>query len=179
MEFTMPDIKLSLMLSTKRDFSGLLIVRNEKTGAVMGSFEALGRGSNGGGDTQLQENGNTPTGQYKVVRIEPTASWNQSSYGPNGALRLEPFSGNAKVAEEVIGRKGLLVHGGAPGSDGYWRGIGQLRATHGCVRLSNDSMKQLTDLLFEATLDPASNMSKEIEVTLTVAEVAASFMRPH
>ncbi|CAN7366185.1 L,D-transpeptidase [Massilia sp. LjRoot122] len=175
----MPNIKLNLMLSTDRNMSGLLQVQQELDGRVLAIFEALGRGSKGGGDTQLIEKGNTPTGHYSVTRVVPTGSWNQTSYGPHGALRLEPASGNAKIAGDVIGRKGLLVHGGDLGKSNYWRGSGELRATHGCVRLSNDSMKQLIDLLFQATLDPSANMSRDIEVSLSITETPVSFVRPH
>ena len=174
----MPSVKLVLMLSSNRNQSGLLVVQNARTGEVLRTFEALGRGSQGGGDTQLQVNGNTPTGEYKVTKAVPTGAWNQSSYGPSGALRLEPKSGNAQVAEDAIGRDGLLIHGGSPGATGYWRGAGELRATHGCVRLGNEDMRTLVETLFEATLDPVSFQSQDIDVSLTVTDHNMSFIRP-
>jgi hypothetical protein len=45
-------------------------------------------------------NGSTPTGTYKITRIKTTAEWNAKSYGPNGALELQPVSGRAVDACE-------------------------------------------------------------------------------
>jgi hypothetical protein len=174
----MAGIDLKLMLSSARNQSGILIVQERETGHVLAQFEALGRGSQGGADTQMQVNGNTPTGTYRVERIEDTASWNQSSYGPHGALRLAPASGNALAAEQCAGRAGLLIHGGTPGGATYWRGANELRATHGCVRLSNDNMRRLVDILQQAGADPHANQSRAVEVTLTVTDHEMSFARP-
>jgi lipoprotein-anchoring transpeptidase ErfK/SrfK len=167
-----------LMLSSNRDQSGLLIARDTSTGRVLGYFEALARGSQGPGDTQTEVNGNTPTGNYRVTTIENTSTWNQNSYGPNGALRLLPISGNARAAEQLAGREGLLIHGGSIGNQGYWRGANELRATHGCVRLRNEDMQRLGQVLYDAANDPLAQQSREIEVTLTVADYQMSIMRP-
>lgn len=174
----MPDIHLQLMLSSNRDQSGLLVAQDASNGRVLGYFEALARGSQGPGDTQLQVNGNTPTGAYQVTAIADTTSWNQNSYGPNGALRLSPTSGNARAAEQLAGREGLLIHGGSVGNDGYWRGANELRATHGCVRLRNEDMQRLNQVLYDAGNDPLAQQSRAIEVTLTVADYEMSFVRP-
>ena len=173
----MPDIHLQLMLSSDRNQSGVLIVQ-DASGRALGHFEALARGSQGPGDTQMQVNGNTPTGAYRVTALADTSSWNQNSYGPNGALRLSPASGNAQAAEQLAGRTGLLSHGGSPGDAGYWRGADELRATHGCVRLRNEDMHRLTQVLYDAVNDPFVQQSRAIEVTLTVADYEMSFMRP-
>src|SRR5262245_24020293 len=109
----MPEIRLQLMLSSDRNQSGLLIAQDAGNGRVLGYFEALARGSQGAGDTQMEVNGNTPTGTYRVTAMADTATWNQNSYGPNGALRLAPVSGNARAAEQLAGRTGLLIHGGS------------------------------------------------------------------
>jgi len=173
-----PDIHLQLMLSRDRNQSGLLIARDASTGRVLGYFEALGRGSQGPGDTQMQVNGNTPTGTYRVTGLADTSSWNQSSYGPNGALRLSPLSGNAQAAEQLAGREGLLIHGGTQGDAAYWRGTNELRATHGCVRLRNEDMWRLVGVLNQATSDPLAQQSRATQVTLTVADYEMSLMRP-
>lgn len=172
----MPQIFLELMLPKKRDQSGVLIVKS--AGAVLAKFEALGRGSQGAGDTQMQVNGNTPTGRYAVTQIVPTGGWNQSSYGPNGALRLAPVSGNALAAEVFAGREGLLIHGGAPGKNSYWRGEGELRATHGCVRLSDSDVKRLAELLSSAGMVSTRQQCVPVEVSLTVTDYSMSFARP-
>lgn len=173
----MPDIKLTVLLSEDRDESGILMVSDLQNGRVLAVYEALGRGSRGEGDTQFLRNGNTPTGTYSVDRIEPTGGWNQSSYGPNGALSLTPTGGNAALA----GRKGILVHGGASVAAGSrasaFRKVGDLKPTHGCIRLRNGDMKDLTDLLFEATLDDAAMQSRNIRVRVQVSEVPACLSR--
>ncbi len=174
----MPDIDLQLLLSRNRNYSGLLLVKERSSGKVLGQFEALGRGSQGAGDTQMVVNGNTPTGSYRVSRLEDSAQWNQSSYGPNGVLRLEPVSGNALAAEQMAGREGLLIHGGSLGGAGYWRGTDELRATHGCVRVSNESMRTLNQLLFESTQDNGKMQCTPVDVRLNVSDHDMSFKRP-
>lgn len=174
----MSDIHLQLMLSRDRNQSGLLIAQDRVTGRVLGSFEALGRGSAGAGDTQMQVNGNTPSGTYVITSVQHTASWNQNSYGPHGALRLSPVSGNARAAEQIAGRQGLLIHGGSVGDTTYWRGENELRATHGCVRLRNQDMRRLVDILGEATHDSRAQQSRTIQVSLTITDYEMSFRRP-
>ena len=175
----MGDVTLELNLSSIRDHSGQLVVRDRPTGKVLKVFEALGRGSQGPGNTQFMVDGNTPTGVYGVSRIEDTTTWNSASYGPHGALRLVPLSGNAAVAATVSGRQGLLIHGGTLGQPGYWRGGQQLRATHGCVRLHDESMRELIDLLFASTIDSTLRHCGEIDVILTVTDHDQCFARPH
>ena len=166
----MPSIDLELILSSDRDISGTLIVKERDSGKVLEQFEALGRGSQGPEDTQLWVNGNTPTGNYRVTQIQDTSTWSQHSYGPHGALRIEPIDGNALIAAQIIGRKGLLIHGGSLGGANYWRGANELRATHGCVRLANSDMMTLVQLLFVATIFPEGKQCVPIEVRLTVSE---------
>jgi len=129
-------------LPRNRDVSGRLFVYDRK-GLELVSFEVLGRGSKGPGDTSLKKDGNTPTGSYDASTIVDTGSWNEKSYGRFGAIRLKPLGGNALVAAEVFGRDGLLIHGGELGAAGYWRGEGSLRATHGCLRLRNNDIRRL------------------------------------
>jgi lipoprotein-anchoring transpeptidase ErfK/SrfK len=128
----------------------------------------------------MQIDGNTPSGTYEVTQIHNTSAWDQKSYGPNGALRLKPVSGNALAAETQSGRKGLLIHGGSPGGEGYWRHkqASDLRATHGCVRLSDHDMGRLAAILLTAQTDPTGPRSKQINVRLTVGDIEASVARP-
>lgn len=169
----MPDIKLTVLLSQNRDESGLLYVSEMRSGKVLAVYEALGRGSRGGGDTQFLKNGNTPTGLYAVEKIEPTANWNQSSYGPSGALVLRAVSGVAVSS----GRRGILVHGGSLVSQGSkaakFRMIGGLKPTHGCIRLRNEDIEELKNVLFEAALDRDAMQSQDITVSLEVTETPA------
>jgi lipoprotein-anchoring transpeptidase ErfK/SrfK len=178
----MADIDLHLYLSTNRDQSGVLIVRDAQSGREIGRFQALGRGNRGPGETQMTVEGSTPTGVYKVRRRTHTSSQDSEKYGPNGALELTPLSGRAVDAERLVGRSGLLIHGGSLGAPkqgrDYWRGNGQLRATQGCVRLSNDSMKELLNVLRDAQEDNATGQSRVPDVTLTVDEFPASMDVP-
>jgi hypothetical protein len=83
--------------------------------------------------------GDTPTGRYRVPGLEatgPNTSRNAHSYGPHGAIRLDPTEGDAAVAKG-LGREYLLIHGGDPNTAGL------LRPTNGCIRLSNDDMRTL------------------------------------
>lgn len=171
----MPNVHLRVLLSAKREQSGILVVQ-DRSGKTVAQFEALGRGNQGGGDTQMLIDGNTPTGTYRASSVSSTESWNQISYGPNGAITLEPLSGNAIAAEQNAGRKGLLIHGGSSGNSTYWRGAGELRATHGCIRLRNQDMKKLTNLLFEASFSEKD--CQPVDVLVTVTDHLMSFMRP-
>ncbi len=175
----MSDIHIMVMLSRERNQSGVLkLIRD---GNVLAEYEALGRGSVGSGDTQLQVNGNTPTGEYEASQVVSTAEWSQSSYGPNGAIRLKPVSGNAQIAVDVLGRSGLLIHGGSPAGSNYWRKTQQssdLRATLGCIRLSNDNMLDLISRLHLQTMDAKHNRSVDLKVKVTVNDYDMSLSRP-
>jgi lipoprotein-anchoring transpeptidase ErfK/SrfK len=162
----MPHVHLRVLFFGNRDETGIL--RVEQDGRVVAEFPALGRGSRGRGDTSLLKDGNTPTGDYTATGLESTAHRNQKSYGPWGAVRLKPFGGQAMLAERVGQRSGLLIHGGSLGAGGYWRGEGALRATHGCIRLSNEDMKMLKQILENASLAEISCVAPT--VTLSVEE---------
>jgi len=175
----MAQVHLKVLLSSNRNQSGILQLLREN--ALLTEYEALGRGSQGAGDTQMQVKGNTPTGEYRATQVVSTAQWPQNSYGPHGAIRLQPVSGNARAAEQQVGRQGLLVHGGSPGGAGYWRKQPQqsdLKATLGCIRLSNDNMADLVRRLFQETLEPQNNRSVDLDVKVTVTDHEASFVRP-
>lgn len=147
------NLKLYVELSTDRNQTGTL--RLQTTGGVTlaGPFDAYGRS-----DTKIatahgnpsrdptMPYGDTPTGSYSVPSAMATGdstSYRGHSYGPNGALVLKPESGDALTAASN-GRVGLLVHGGDPGNGG------KLRATHGCLRLSNSDMASLMAAILTA-----------------------------
>lgn len=160
-------IHLKIQVPANRNLSGWLYV--EVDGKAVTRMRVLARGSRGPGDTQFLTNGNTPTGVYDGSTFQSTQNFPQSSYGPWGAIRLKPISGNALTAERLFGRSGLLIHGGTLGGSGYWRGAGTLRATFGCVRISNDDMKTLVGLVME---DDDLSMSRvhAPRVTVTIQE---------
>lgn len=172
----MPDIHIKVQLSEARSQSGIMTILGRN--GVLAQFEVLGRGSVGGGDTQMSVKGNTPTGRYEVSEIADTTNWNQNSYGPNGALRLKPISGNALAAEQQAGRTGLLIHGGALGGTNYWRGAGELRATFGCLRLSNRDVDRLRNLIWAEGQNDRQMVCEPVDVDVTVTDHPMSFRRP-
>lgn len=142
---TMPP-RIVVRLPDDRFKEGMLELLNSAGQTVATPLPALGRAD---GDTAKKKKnpqrspifpyGDTPKGHYKVVSIFRTGdgtSYPAKNYGENGAIRLQPVEGEAKLAADV-GRTGLLIHGGEPGAGG------KLRPTNGCVRLSNADMKAL------------------------------------
>lgn len=160
----MKHIQLNALFPKNRDSAGWL--RVEVDGRPVAEFRALARGSRGPGDTSLLNKGNTPTGTYSANDLIETRNWEkQRSYGPYGAVRLKPISGNAVLAE-VLGRSGLLIHGGAPGDQNTWPSRLGLRPTRGCIRLSNADMKELIALLTEARSDGTACLVTDIQLSV-------------
>jgi len=87
--------------------------------------------------------GDTPTGVYMATVIPPGDA---NGYGVNRRLFLTPVSGDGVKAEQPPGnRAGLLVHGGALNPHyTFWDG---LRPTYGCVRVPDDGMKRILDVI--------------------------------
>ena len=107
---------------------------------------------------RTKTNADTPTGNYKILEWRRTGNntnYNISSYGPNDLLALDYQKGEAEGK-----RNGIHVHGGEKGTDKQ-----SLKGTYGCIRISNDDIKELKELTesLEAT-DP-----KEKKGYLTVA----------
>src|SRR2546427_11222285 len=82
--------------------------------------------------------GDHPTGTYRVVRVEHDKSPTHS-YGPRFLL-LDPIDGDALIAKKN-GRAGLAIHGGDSAPDG------SLRATEGCLRVSNETALAVAGLV--------------------------------
>lgn len=159
----MSEVQITVKLPQNRDKSGTLTV--ESKGGQPRTYEVLGRGSRGPGDTSFQTNGNTPTGDYSGVQFERKD--NARSYGPV-ALRLQAKSGDALIAHDGFGRDGLLIHGGDLGGAGYWRGEGELRATHGCLRLRNEDMINLQTYVESAATNAETMTCDLTKITVTV-----------
>ena len=130
--------------------------------APIKKFNILGRGSRGNGKTQYLNRGNTPTGFYEISELVNTKKWSRRSYGANGAFRLKPLAGQALVAQEVFGRTGLLIHGGAT------RKNGKLRPTYGCLRLRNKDVKQLKKIVTDRLY--SNGQCHELNITVQVLE---------
>ena len=96
---------------------------------VAGPFAAYGRAD--GGTAAANGNatrssvlpfGDTPTGTYSVPGLEATGDGttrSSHSYGPNGAIRLNPLTGDAATGA-TLGRQYLLIHGGDPNAAGLF-----------------------------------------------------------
>lgn len=161
-------VELKVVLPVDRVRSGTMHVY--VNGQLNASFEVLGRGSAGPGDTQFQNKGNTPTGTWKATGWQSTAGQSQRSYGSEGKVILQPTGGNASVAHESFARDLFRIHGGDLGGKNSLRGEGQLRPTHGCLRLSNDDMKRLYNLIFNAGLNEKEARCEDPIVTVEVVE---------
>ena len=164
------NLRLNVLLRKNRNLPGWL--RVEVDGSPRAEFRVLGRGSTTvsgkptGNPTlnPFANAGNTPTGDYVSPEVVSTDGWSRDSYGAWGAVRLKPIGGDALVAER-LGRKGLLIHGGAPGKfDGY-------RSTKGCLRLHNADMKKLIELIGAAADDPRALQCTGVKIEVTVREL--------
>jgi hypothetical protein len=81
--------------------------------------------------------GDHPAGIYiisGVVRFKDDSP-HFNTYGPV-FIGVDPFAGEALTAK-LLGRRGIGIHGGKLGAGG------ELRATHGCLRLDNDHIELL------------------------------------
>jgi hypothetical protein len=139
----------------------LSLVADDGATVLAGPFQAYGKADGqtaaaNGNSTRntLLPFGDTPLGTYSVPGMEVTGDGtgrSTHSYGPNGAIRLNPISGDAATAA-IAGRQYLLIHGGD------LNGAGALRPTNGCIRLSNADMASLVNsIAVEAQITGAPN----------------------
>lgn len=138
-------MKIIIELPEDRTKPGSLRLVDDNGLIVSGPFEAYGKADSGaatrhGNPTRIHIHpyGDTPLGVYQSVPVRTghNTSLNFNSFGINGGLVLIPKSGDALFARNN-GRTGLMIHGGVPGPNG------KLRATNGCIRLSDADMKVL------------------------------------
>lgn len=163
------DVHLNVLLPRNRNLPGW--IRVEVNGAPQAEFRILGRGSTTvagqptGNPTlsPLTYAGNTPAGDYVSPGVVSTAGWNQNSYGPWGAIRLQAVGGAALLAER-LGRSGLLIHGGAEGS------FSGFRSTLGCLRLHNADMRTLVAMISGAGYNAATQACESVLVRITVRD---------
>ncbi|OAB33011.1 L,D-transpeptidase [Paenibacillus glacialis] len=141
--------RISATFPSDRDKHGTLELYDSSDTLIFGPVPALGRGSNkpeNGHDHRLWKlkNADTPTGEYEASIIE--ASPDVSTYGPYQRVMLYPaIMGNAKIAEDN-GRKDILIHGGDPETDSSKEWY-PLKATYGCIRVSNEDQKKLIEAI--------------------------------
>lgn len=138
-----------IRLPNNRNNPGTLRIFDSNGMAVTPAVPALGRAGSDVGPKQgyydnlnlnpLKKYGHTPRGEYIVESIEPSGpntKFPEKSYGRFGVIRLKAVSGEA-LAAQINGRTGILIHAGDPGN------FNGLRATGGCIRVSNDDMRML------------------------------------
>jgi hypothetical protein len=168
----MPTIAVSLP-ADRTKLGSLQLLADDGTTLIAGPFSAFGKAD--GQTANLHGNasrntllpfGDTPAGTYAVPGLEATGgatTRSSHSYGPNGAIRLNPTGGDADTAATLGGRQYLLIHGGD------LNGSGQLRPTNGCIRLSNADMASLLNAIsVEAKLTAPPNACAVDELSVLV-----------
>jgi hypothetical protein len=93
-------------------------------------------------DPPRSHGGDHPEGLYRVLEVLEVCGADRERFGPF-FIRLEPLDGEALRAKEA-GRSGFGIHGGKPGQKGT---PNQLRATYGCLRVSNGVVAVLAGML--------------------------------
>jgi lipoprotein-anchoring transpeptidase ErfK/SrfK len=166
------EVLIRVRLPPNRNHPGWMEV--EVNGIPRARFSVLGRGSSTVGGTPtgnptrnpFEYAGDTPTGDYRGADLEstPPGAKNVSSFGPWGRVRLTAVAGDALWAQDVFGRRGLMIHGGDPGRfDGY-------RPTLGCLRLSNGDMRRLIGLIEEAGNDSIGARCDGVAIRISVRD---------
>ena len=137
------DLDLEVNFNGDRNSSSSLTLKDDFGNEVM-SVNALGRGEH---RDQMKTYGDTPTGTYKVGKVEKDGSWNKATYG-SAKIHLTPLSGDAKKS----GRTRLRIHGGKSGSEKLgpyypkvFKGRNDLRPTQGCLRVCNSDATRLAN----------------------------------
>jgi hypothetical protein len=150
--------KIVVELSSDRNVDGSIRLEDDTGHVLAGPFPAKGKADQKTAsdpskrkvvaDRSLSPNpqrdptqsyGDTPLGTYRLKGVRVTGSgtkYSADSYGTEGLIALEPTSGQALEAKNN-GRVGLAIHGGKPSVSGG------LRPTNGCIRVSNENMKDL------------------------------------
>jgi hypothetical protein len=129
-------MKLLALLTPDRFQPGIFLVLDGVGAVVLGPVRCRGEADNAaaagaGNPTEdpAKPYGDFPHGTYRVTDVIDVPRADQGSYGPF-FFRLEPIEGEAAEVQ----RPGIGLHGGRPGQRGTpnW-----LRATYGCLRVSN------------------------------------------
>lgn len=138
-------MKINSSLPADRWKAGSLTVTDDAETVLLGPVPARGKADgqiaaahgNPARDPEKVD-GDHPTGVYRVVLVQHDKA-PVHSYGPFFLL-LDPIGGDALIAK-THGRAGLAIHGGDPAADG------SLRATEGCLRVTNDTAIRLAALV--------------------------------
>ena len=138
-------MKIRSVLPRDRMRAGTIDVVNDAGDVIFGPVAARGKADSQIAAAHANPNrdptrvdGDHPAGTYRVVHVErdkPTAH----SFGPFFLL-LDPTGGDALIAK-TNNRTGLAIHGGDPAADG------SLRATEGCLRVTNAAAVSIAGLV--------------------------------
>jgi len=138
-------IRIQSRLPRDRQHAGTLEVYRDEA-LVLGPVRARGEADNTGAashrnavEDPTKSFGDHPGGRYRVVRMVPSTTDRQRTYGPV-FFALDPVDGEALAAKRN-GRTGIGIHGGRLHDDG------RLRETYGCLRIDNDVAEQLAKLV--------------------------------
>lgn len=169
----MSGVVIEVKLANDRRQAGTLVVRKVGGQVLLADIPVLGRADQGTAERMqnasadpLKPFGNTPLGGYGVTQIistGPGTPYDAVRYGPNGAIRLEPVSGDALVAK-LNGRTGLLIHAGREKANG------KLTPTNGCLRVSNSNMRRIIDAIVSASNNAAQNRCEVLQISVGVAD---------
>lgn len=131
-------MKFRALLPKNREAEGVFHVTDDAGAILAGPFRCRGEADNANAaehanvtEDPTKVGGDHPYGVYRVVDLVegPTP---EHSYGPF-FFRLSPVSGEALEAWKN-GRRGVGAHGGDLDAQG------RLRATYGCLRMTNDDI---------------------------------------
>lgn len=150
-----PLAHLRVELPSNRDYTGILSAFAQDGNLIAGPFPVAGRA----GDELAAEHGNpsrtttlpygdTPLGGYRIIAVSPTGPgtrYRRDLFGAHGAVVLQPRDGEAALAE-ANGRFEIIIHGGPSLPDG------RLRATSGNLRIANEHLRILVELLQSSKL---------------------------
>jgi len=135
-------------LPKNREAEGEFWITDSAGQTIFGPVRARGEADNTGAkahgnviEDPERSYGDHPSGLYAIIAVvhDPQPP---RSYGPV-FIKLDPRDGEALRAKEN-GRTGIGIHGGDPGLGG------SLRPTFGCLRLENEAVKQIGQLIEDA-----------------------------
>ena len=159
-------MRILISLSSNRKLTGSIHAEDERNQVILGPFaiggcadsEIAAQSGNAGLSTLLPY-GHTPLGQYKVLSlISGELIKDHSAYGAN-AILLEGLSGD--IVEATRNGRGLTaIHGGDTDSEGF------LLPTNGSLRMFNEDIESLCDLVRASAGDPASTSQAELDVRI-------------
>jgi len=153
---------MELIALLPRDRTQVGVLQLWRSGALVQTFPVFGKSDNAKAQQQgnakrdpLFPFGDTPTGKWKVTAATKPQE-NTHTYGPYPVFMLWPLDGQAYTSHDPKHRRsGIWLHSGGLNA------AGALRPTYGCLRVHNETMARLHELI--AQHGPITNLeTKEI-----------------